>query len=78
MSGKPIAQHAIDLLAAPVMAAERYQGQPVYYSDIVVHHASRFQTFADLRNATWAYNEPHSHSGYHVVRFHLAQTGESE
>src|SRR5215213_5608047 len=35
---------AIELLAAPVMAAARYQGQPVYYSDIVVHRASRFQT----------------------------------
>ena len=67
---------AIELLAAPVMAAKRYQGQPVYYSDIVVHSASRFQTFADLRNASWAYNEPHSHSGYHTVRFHLAQIDE--
>jgi phosphonate transport system substrate-binding protein len=67
---------AIELLAAPVMAADRYGGQPVYYSDIVVQRDSRFQTFADLRNASWAYNEPHSHSGYHTVRFHLAQIGE--
>jgi phosphate/phosphite/phosphonate ABC transporter binding protein len=67
----------VELLAAPVMAAARYQQQPVYFSDVVVHRASSFQHFADLRGATWAYNEPHSHSGYHVVRYALALLGES-
>jgi phosphonate transport system substrate-binding protein len=67
----------IDLLAAPVMQGDRYQDRPVYFSDVVVRRRSRFRTFADLRGATWAYNEPHSHSGYNVVRYHLATLGET-
>jgi phosphonate transport system substrate-binding protein len=63
----------IELLAAPVMAAPRYQNRPVYFSDVVVRRDSRFLTFSDLRGASWAYNEPNSHSGYHCVRWFLAQ-----
>jgi phosphonate transport system substrate-binding protein len=62
----------IELLAAPVMAGARYQGRPVYYSDVVVCAASPFQSFADLRGAAWAYNDSRSHSGYQVVRYALA------
>jgi len=65
----------VELLAAPVMIGARYGQRPVYFSDVVVHRASHFETFADLRGARWAYNEPRSHSGYHVVRYHLAQLG---
>ncbi len=65
----------IELLAAPVMQHERYAEKPVYYSDIVVHAESDFRSFADLRGATWAYNERSSHSGYNVVRYHLAANG---
>lgn len=67
----------IEPCAAPVMAAARYAGAPVYYSDIVVRRDSRYQNFADLRGASWAYNEPHSHSGFNVVRHHLATLGET-
>jgi phosphonate transport system substrate-binding protein len=67
----------IELLAAPVMQGARYENRPVYFSDVVVHRDSRFQTFADLRGASWAYNEPGSHSGYNVVRYHLATLGET-
>ncbi len=63
----------LELLAAPVMAAPRYQNRPVYFSDVVVRSDSRFRTFDDLRGATWAYNEPSSHSGYHCVRWFLAE-----
>ena len=66
----------IELLAAPVMAGNRYQNRPVYFSDVIVYHDSGFKTFADLRGAAWAYNEPYSHSGYNVVRYHLATSGE--
>ena len=66
----------IELLAAPVITGSRYQNKPVYFSDVVVHKDSPFQTFADLRGATWAYNEPRSHSGYNVTRYHLATLGE--
>ena len=71
-AGAPIA-----LLAAPVMAGARYGGQPIYFSDVVVRRDSRFQSFADLRGASWAYNEPGSQSGYHVTRAHLARLGET-
>ena len=66
----------IELLAAPVIKGDRYQGKPVYFSDIVVRQDSPFRTFADLRGCTWAYNEPRSHSGYYVTRSHLAALGE--
>jgi phosphonate transport system substrate-binding protein len=66
----------LSLLAAPVMAGARYGGRPVYFSDVVVRRDSRFQRFAELRGASWAYNEPRSHSGYHVTRYHLARLGE--
>ncbi|HZD58462.1 MAG TPA: PhnD/SsuA/transferrin family substrate-binding protein [Anaerolineales bacterium] len=67
----------VELLAAPVMRPPRYRNQPVYYSDVVVHRESRFQSFADLRGASWAYNEPHSHSGFNLTRYQLARLGET-
>lgn len=72
-----VAAAPIALLAAPVMAAKRYGGRPIYFSDVVVRRDSRFQSFADLRGASWAYNEPGSQSGYHVTRYHLARLGET-
>jgi len=65
----------IELLAAPVMKHPRYAEKPVYYSDIVVHAESPFRSFDDLRGARWAYNEPGSHSGYNLIRYHLATRG---
>ena len=70
-AGAPLA-----LLAAPVMAGARYGGRPIYFSDVVVRRDSRFQSFADLRGASWAYNERGSQSGYHVTLYHLARLGE--
>lgn len=67
----------ISLLAAPVMTGARYGGRPVYFSDVIVRRDSRFRHFTDLRGASWAYNEPGSHSGYHVTRYHLARLGET-
>ena len=67
---------AIELCAVPVMRHERYRNSPVYFSDVVVHRESRFETFEDLRGASWAYNERRSHSGYNFVRHHLSQLGE--
>ncbi len=66
----------LELLAAPVMADARYGDRPVYFSDVLVRSDSRFHTFADLRGATFAYNEPTSHSGCNVMRYHLANLGE--
>src|SRR5262249_2473588 len=62
-------------LVAPVLTDERYKGEPIYFSDVVVRRDSRFHSFADLRNTTWVYNEPYSQSGSGIVRFHLARSG---
>jgi phosphonate transport system substrate-binding protein len=65
----------LELLAAPVMTHPRYDAKAVYYSDVIVHAESLFQSFEDLRGRTWAYNEPGSHSGYNLPRYHLATKG---
>jgi phosphonate transport system substrate-binding protein len=65
----------IELLAAPVMVVPRYKGKPVYYSDVVVRTDGPFRSFEDLRGRAWAYNEPGSHSGYNLVRYHMAANG---
>jgi phosphonate transport system substrate-binding protein len=66
----------IELLAAPVMAGERYGGKPVYFSDLVVRADRPWRSLDDLRGASWAYNEPHSHSGFSLIRAELARRGE--
>lgn len=71
------ADSVVEACVAPVMAAQRYANRPVYYSDIVVRRDSTYQRFADLRGASWAYNEANSHSGFNVVRHHLATLGET-
>ena len=71
------ARPTVELLAAPVMQGPRYQDSPIYFSDVVVGHDSKYATFAALRGATWAFNEPHSQSGYNVTRYHLATLGET-
>ena len=68
--GKP----DIELLAAPVMEGDRYQDRPIYFSDVIVQADSKFLSFNDLQDATWAFNEPGSHSGYNITRYHLAAT----
>jgi phosphonate transport system substrate-binding protein len=65
----------LELLAAPVMAGERYMDQPIYFSDVIVRSDQAFQSFDDLRGSVWAYNEPGSQSGYNITRYHLATTG---
>jgi phosphonate transport system substrate-binding protein len=69
-------QGQITLLAAPVWRGDCYGNQPVYHSDILVHRDHPAQHFDDLRGLRWAYNEPGSLSGYHVMRAHLARLGE--
>lgn len=66
----------IRLLAAPVMAGERYGGRPIYFSDVVVRADSAYQQFDDLRGVSWVYNEPGSQSGYTITQYRLAMLGE--
>lgn len=63
----------VELLAAPVMGAARYQNRPIYFSDVIVRAESGYHQFGDLKGARWAYNEPNSHSGYTVTRWYLAE-----
>lgn len=65
----------VELLCAPVMAGARYQGRPVYFSDVMVRWDSRYHALADLRGARWAFNEPESFSGYLLPAHHLARYG---
>jgi phosphonate transport system substrate-binding protein len=67
----------VEPLAAPILRGERFGGRAIYFSDVIVHRASRRQSFADLRGCSWAYNEPHSQSGYGVTRYHLVCRGET-
>jgi phosphonate transport system substrate-binding protein len=64
-------------IAAPVLAGSRYDGRPLYYSDVIVRRDSAFRSFADLRGRTWAFNEKFSQSGYGITRYHLARLGET-
>ena len=63
------------LLAAPVMKAPRYKGQPKYYSDLIVQKDSPYKTLQDLKGRTYVYNEELSNSGYNMPRYRLVQLG---
>jgi len=64
-------------IAAPVLEGERYGDRPIYFSDVIVRRDSPFRSFLDLRGRSWAYNEPLSHSGYGITRYHLVELGET-
>lgn len=64
-------------VAAPVMQGPRYENAPIYFADLIVHRSSAYCKWADLRGATWAYNEEASYSGYHMLLAHMARRGES-
>ena len=68
----------LDPLAAPVVAGDRYGGRPVYFSDVIVRRESPFQTFNDLRGASWSFNDPESHSGYLVTLTRLFELGQTD
>ncbi len=68
-------QPAARLLAAPVMKAARYQGQPKYYSDLIVRKDSPYQTLQELQGRTYVYNDELSNSGYNMPRYRLLQLG---
>jgi phosphonate transport system substrate-binding protein len=67
----------VEPLAAPVLKGDRYGGQPIYFSDVVVRRDSPVRSFAELRGRSWCYNETQSQSGYGITRYHLVQLGET-
>jgi len=68
----------IQLLSVPVMKASRYQDKPIYFSDIIVHKDSKINSFAELRNKIFAYNDEISNSGYNMPRAHLISLNETQ
>jgi phosphonate transport system substrate-binding protein len=64
---------ALEALAAPVAPGDRYGGEPVYFSDVVVRAGDPAQDLDGLRGRAWAYNEERSHSGHGVVLATLAR-----
>lgn len=68
---------ALEAIAAPILQGDHYQNRPIYFSDVIVHRDSPYQTFADLRGCSWAYNEPLSQSGYGITRYTLVTKGET-
>jgi ABC-type phosphate/phosphonate transport system substrate-binding protein len=71
------ARPTVEPLAAPILDGDRYGGRPIYYSDVIVARDSSATCFADLRGASWAFNEPESQSGYGITRAALASLGET-
>jgi phosphonate transport system substrate-binding protein len=65
----------IELLAAPVVQGPRYQGKPIYFSDVIVRSDSLCTALEHLQGCVWAYNEIASHSGYNIVCHSLLQRG---
>ena len=66
-----------ELLVAPVLIGERYQGNPIYFSDVIVRADSPFTSFENLQGCRWAYNQPESHSGWNVVCYSLLKRGKT-
>jgi phosphonate transport system substrate-binding protein len=83
ISGLPYVQLArqtpvsVELLAAPVLCGDRYEGRPIYFSEVIVQRNSPVRTFGDLRGRTWAYNDRDSHSGYNLTHHFLLTMGET-
>lgn len=73
MCGYPfaLAEHKPRLLAAPVPATPRYDGQPQYCTDLIVRADSRFARLRDTAGARIGWTVTHSQSGYNAVRQHL-------
>ncbi len=62
----------IQPVAAPLPAGERYCGQPLYATDLVVRADSSFHTLPDTFGGRIGWTVQHSQSGFHAVRAHLA------
>ncbi len=67
----------VELLAAPVLHGARYEGRPIYFSDVIVRADSPYRSFADLRGSIWSYNDPESQSGYQITLHTLVSMGET-
>jgi phosphonate transport system substrate-binding protein len=71
--GYPYARNkaVMRLLAMPL-----YQGKPLYQSYLIVPESDRrTESFADLKEAIFAYSDPNSNSGYLVPQYEMLRRG---
>jgi len=61
--------------AAPVFDDPRNGGRPVYFSDVIVRRDHPAQTFLDLRDSVWTYNDRQSLSGWFRMLSRLEALG---
>lgn len=59
-------------VVAPVMAGDRYQDQPIYFTDVIVQTQSPLRQFEQLSGKRFCYNDSGSNSGYHLVKGYLS------
>lgn len=69
---------AYQVLAAPVMAPQRYQRQPVYFGEIVVHRNATAGSLEAALDGRFVMNEPESLSGYVMLVQRLLQDGSGD
>lgn len=74
MCGLPYAQRQPrpTLVAAPVPSPSRYQGEPIYFTDLAVRAEAPFRSLEDTFGGVIGYTVADSMSGYVAVRRHLA------
>jgi phosphonate transport system substrate-binding protein len=67
----------LQVVAAPVMQAVRYQDRPVYFSDVIARSNCELSAFKDLLGKTLGYNDRGSNSGYYLLFHYLLEQGYS-
>lgn len=70
--------HQLKPLVAPVMQAARYGDRPVYFADVIVRSDSPLQTWEDLAQSVFCYNDLGSNSGHNLMRYELLKQGKIE
>jgi ABC-type phosphate/phosphonate transport system substrate-binding protein len=77
MCGLPFARRATSatLLAAPVPSPPRYEGRPIYFTDIAVRAQSSFARLEDTVGGRIGWTSPDSQSGFYALRWHLRRRG---
>jgi ABC-type phosphate/phosphonate transport system substrate-binding protein len=58
-------------IVAPVVRGLRYQGRPIYFTDIIVRSSSQFLSLEDTFGKRVGYTIKESQSGYVALRQHL-------
>jgi ABC-type phosphate/phosphonate transport system substrate-binding protein len=59
------------LIAAPCPLGQRYERQPIYFTDLIVRRDRKFQTLKDTFGGRIAWTVDSSHSGFNAPRHHL-------